>query len=52
MRCWRNIFFVTPPAEYRKPGVVWKIKRYLYGDKRAPRGWQDHLKKNDVGIGF
>ena len=30
-------FFVTPPAEYRKPGVVWKIKRYLYGDKRAPR---------------
>ena len=20
-------FFVTPPAEYRKPGVVWKIKR-------------------------
>ena len=31
-------FFVTPPVEYRKPGVVWKIKRYLYGDKRAPRG--------------
>ena len=44
-------FFVTPPAEYRKPGVVWKIKRYLYGDKRAPRGWQDHFK-NDAGIGL
>ena len=37
-----KLFFVTPPAEYRKPGVVRKIKRYLYGDKRAPRGCQDH----------
>ena len=45
-------FFVTPPAEYRKPGVVWKIKRYLYGDKRAPRGWQDHFEKTMLELGF
>ena len=45
-------FFVTPPAEYRKPGVVWKIKRYLYGDKRAPRVWQDHFEKTMLELGF
>ena len=45
-------FFVTPPAEYRKPGVVWKKKRYLYGDKRAPRGWQDHFEKTMLELGF
>ena len=45
-------FFVTPPAEYRKPGVVWKIKGYLYGDKRAPRGWQDHFEKTMLALGF
>ena len=44
--------FVTLPAEYRKPGVVWKIKRYLYGDKRAPRGWQDHFEKTVLELGF
>ena len=45
-------FFVTPPAEYRKPVVVWKIKRYLYCDKRAPRGWQDHFEKTMLELGF
>ena len=45
-------FFVTPPAEYRKPGVVWKRKRYLYGDKRAPRGWQDHFEKTMLELSF
>ena len=44
-------FFVTP-AEYRKPGVVWKIKRHLYGDKRAPREWQDHFEKTMLELGF
>ena len=45
-------FFVTPPAEYLKPGVVWKAKRCLYGDKRAPRGWQDHFEKTMLELGF
>ena len=35
----------------RKPGVVWKIKRYLYGDKRAPRGWQYHFEKTMLDLG-
>ena len=45
-------FFVTPPAEYQKPGVVWKIKRYLYGDNCAPRGWQDHFEKTMLELGL
>ena len=45
-------FCVTPPAEYRKPGVVWKLKRYLCGDKRAPLGWQDHFEKTMLKLGF
>ena len=47
-----KLFFVTPPAEYRKPVVVWKIKRYLYCDKRAPRRWQDHFEKTMLELGF
>ena len=45
-------FYVTPPAEYRKPSVVWKIKRYLYGDKRAPREWQHHFEKTMLEWAF
>ena len=52
MRCWKQHFFVTPPAEHRKPGVVWKVKRYLYGDKRSPRRWQDHFEKPMLELGF
>ena len=33
-----NPFYVKPSVEYRKPGIVWKVKRYLRSDQRAPRG--------------
>ena len=53
MRRWRNISLShRPPAEYRKPGVVCEIKRYLYGDKRAPRWWQDQFEKTMLELGF
>ena len=45
-------FHIKPPVEYRKPGVVWKAKRYLYGDKRAPRGWQDPFETTMLDLGF
>ena len=45
-------FYVKQPVEYRKPGVVWNVKRYLYGDKRAPRGWQDHFQTTMLDLGF
>ena len=38
MRCWEKPFYVKPSVEYRKPGIVWKVKRYLFCDQRAPRG--------------
>ena len=31
---------------------MWKIKRFLYGDKRAPREWQDHFEKTMLELGF
>ena len=43
---------VTPPVEHQKSGVVWKVKRFLCGDKRAPRGWQDHFEKTMLDLGF
>ena len=50
---WRTFMeLFVPPAEYRKPGVVWMIKRYLNGDKRAPLGWQDHFDKTMLELGF
>ena len=45
-------FFVTPPVEHRKPGVVWKIKRHLHVDKRAPQEWQDHFEETMLELGF
>ena len=45
-------FYVKPPVDYRKPGIVWKVKKYLYGDKRAPRGWQDHFETTMWSLDF
>ena len=41
-------FYVKPPIEYRKPGIVWKVKRYLHGDKRAPREVARPLRDNNA----
>ena len=32
--------------------VAWKMKRFVYGDKRAPRVWQDHFEKTLLELGF
>ena len=47
-----KLFFVKQPVEYRKPGVVWKEKRYLCGDMRALRVWQDHFETTMLDLGF
>ena len=43
--------FVIPPLEfYPEGGVLWKLKRALYGLRNAPKLWQEHfaacMKKN------
>ena len=39
-------------VEYRTPGIVWKVNRHLYGDKRGPRGWQDHFQTTMLDLNF
>ena len=51
MRCWRSRSDVKPPVEYRKTDIIWKVKRYLYGDKRAT-GVVTSLRDNDAELGL
>ena len=37
--------YVRPPPEFKKPGVVWKLLKGLYGLKEAARLWYDKLTK-------
>jgi hypothetical protein len=38
--------YIRPPPEYKKPGVVWKLKKGLYGLKEASRLWYDELSQD------
>ena len=45
--------WVRPPVEYYpEGGVVWKLKRALYGLKNAPKLWQQHLAATLESQGF
>ena len=45
--------FVTPPAEYYpQGGVLWRLKRALYGLKDSPKAWQQHLAHVMAEAGF
>jgi len=35
--------YVLPPPEYKKPGIVWKLKKGLYGLREASRLWYEEL---------
>jgi len=43
--------YVRPPPEFRKPGVVWKLLKGLYGLKEAARLWYDKLTKALIEVG-
>ncbi len=45
-------YYARPPEGYRKPGMLRQVHKYLYGDKRAPRGWQDLFEEvvSQVGL--
>ena len=44
--------YVQPPAPFDAPGVVWKLKKSLYGLKQSPRCWSEKLKAILARIGF
>ena len=45
-------FYVKPPIEYQIPGIVWRVKRCLYGDKRAPKGWHKNFETLMLNLNF
>jgi hypothetical protein len=38
--------YILPPPEFRKPGVVWRLRKGLYGLKEAARLWFEELTKD------
>ena len=43
--------FVLPPKDIRKPGIVWKLKRCIYGLNDAPRAWYNKVKAEMIQSG-
>jgi hypothetical protein len=43
--------YVRPLPEFKKPGVVWKLLKGLYGLKEAARLWYDKLTKTMLEAG-
>src|SRR5215469_16753965 len=43
--------WVIPPKEAKKEGMVWKLKKGVYGLKDAARVWYDSLVKILTGLG-
>lgn len=37
------LYIIPPPEYYSRGGILWKLKKAMYGLKSAPRDWQDHL---------
>ena len=43
--------FLEPPPEIKEEGVIWKLKRCIYGLADAPRAWYDKVVKEFVSLG-
>ena len=45
--------FVIPPGEfYPHGGVLWKLRRAMYGLKQSPKAWQLHFASVMADLGF
>ena len=45
--------FVIPPGEfYPNGGVLWKLRRAMYGLKQSPKAWQLHFASVMADLGF
>jgi hypothetical protein len=44
--------YMEMPTGYRKPGVILKLRKALYGLRRSPLLWQQHFEKGLLSLGF
>ena len=45
--------FAIPPVEYYpNGGVLWKLRKAMYGLKQSPRMWQQHFASVAASLGF
>ena len=45
--------YVVPPAEYYpQGGVLWRLKKAMYGLKNSPKLWQDHFAQTMTDLGY
>lgn len=47
-----EVVYCQPPAGYPSPGQVWKLRRALYGLRRAPHLWHNELSSYLEGLGL
>ena len=43
--------YMEPAVEYKKPGIVWKLKKTVYGLYDASRSWYFAVKKELSSFG-
>eukprot|EP00972_Heterocapsa_arctica_P049037 7220509-Heterocapsa_arctica.AAC.1 len=41
-----------PPIGFRKPNVVWRLKRSLYWLRRSPQRFNEHFAAEMARLGF
>ena len=47
-----EIWVVPPKEAYPNGGVLWKLRKAMYGLRSAPKAWQDHFAKVMATLGF
>ena len=44
--------YINPPKEFRKPGVLWKLNKVVYGLCDASRSWYLRIKEELIKLGM
>ena len=42
---------MEPPAETKKPNVIWRLNKAVYGLNNAPLKWYERLDKELITLG-
>ena len=46
----RNVY-LKPPPEASSEGIIWKLKRSIYGLNDAPRAWYERVRSELIQLG-